>query len=440
MIQQRRKLLSGLYEKIGWPHLLILALAIRLLYVFGLYTPDYYLNLSDDLAYMNLAIQLGEQGFWLTNLQQLGTYSSIIGPGIGWFIFPVVSLFHGSWLALFIYTALIGSLIPVVTYKLALLLFDKRIALISGLWASLYFLHIKYTLSAGKDLWMTLLLLTIIYLTVRYRLTEKIKYLFGSAILYTLLIHLDERFLILSILFLGFFILVDRNKSRPFLRPLLFVVTVSMLSLPWLIRNYRVYNRVILISVRTAPITEKIFGYSHISYFPSHEGRWFLSNAQLDSVKQGMVSRNIRKKLESEQQVEAIKKGILPHRFSYTEKILSNFINFWEPFDFNAGYYQTGYRYDGRWSLKHNLITLTSYATLLLLFPLGFWLLYRKKRFLALYLLAIMLLYFLPHFLLIHFTTYRYRAPLDPLIIIIGCAGIYFAFSRLVYKKSLSDD
>jgi 4-amino-4-deoxy-L-arabinose transferase-like glycosyltransferase len=422
----------------GW-HIFIGAIIVRVAYLALFYSPDYYKNLSDDIAYMNLAVEMINQGIFITDLEQLGLYSSIVGPGIGFLILPVVLVFGKNWLAVFIYTSVVSALIPVLIYKLGKLLSTSYVAVFAALWAIIYVPLIKLNLSCGKDVWMTLLFTAIIYLFLHPNFKKGFKYIIYSAILYVLLIHVDERFLVISpVLFIWLIWNIKIDLKYRVRRTVMFILVCIVFSVPWIVRNYITYDRVVLISVRTAGFTDKLFGYEPKEYFPTHEGRWYLSESQIDSVKNSLFNNAILKKVE-QQQIDAIREGKIPHKFSYAETVMASFINFWEPIDINKGYYQTGYRYDPAWSFKHNISVFFTYGVMLLFFFFGIWRLWITRPNELKLIISLILIYSLVHALFIPFTVFRYRIPIDPLIIILGWMAItYFGQKILIQLKLIN--
>ena len=410
----------------------IFALVIRLLYIIVFYYPGISEEFADDKAYMNIAENLLQQGFWLSDLEMLGSYSGVVGPGIGWILYPVVAIFGSNWLAVFIYVAVGSAFIPVLIYKLAGFLYNQRVALFAAFMGIIYVPFIRYTLSAGKDIWMTLFLLLVVYVLLRQKNKwNGFLYFLLIGFLYTFLFHLDERFLIFAPFILLFFLSeTGLSPGKRYLKAITFTSLVVLMTIPWVVRNYQVYDRVILISVRTAPYTEKIFGYEPVEYFPAHEGRWKIPEATLDSIKNNQIENPDQlKKIKTPQQIDAIKKGILPEDFTYWETVWSSFINFWEPIDLVYSYYQTGHRFDGRWSLRHNLSVGFTYGVMLLFSLVGLFYLYKRNKSISNLFLIILIIYMSLHIFLIPFTNSRYRLPLEPIIIIYGSYGLIKALS-----------
>jgi hypothetical protein len=134
-------------------------------------------------------------------------------------------------------------------------------------------------------------------------------------------------------------------------------------------------------------------------------------------------------------QIKAMKNGILPHRFSKLESAWSVFQILWKPVDFNRGYSTTGYRYDGVWSLRHNLSVGLTYGLLLPFALYGIILLFRQRWKIAIFLTSILCYHTLIHVLFIPFTRNRYRIPIDAVIIILGIYGMLEVFNRIKLKK-----
>lgn len=422
----------------GMVYLFVSALVVRLIYITFLYSNDFHNNLSDDIAYMNLADQMIKQGIFVTDLENLGLYSSVVGPGIGWLLIPVILLFGTNWLPVFITTAIISSIIPALIYRLSKLLVSQNAAFLAGTWSVFYMPFVKYTLSAGKDIWMTLLLILLILSLFRLKKNPRTVLLIAISIIYTFLFHLDERFLLISPLIIIYFLFfTGLGKSTRFKQTALFIAFVLLLSIPWTIRNHIVYDKIILISVRTAPYTDKIFGYTPIEYFPSHEGRWYLSPKQLDSIQNDEIVSEIEKTLEP-QHIDAIKNGNLPHKFTSWETMKATFVNFWQPIDLQPSYYQSGFRFDPMWSLKHNLSIGLTYGVILLFSLYGIYMFFKNYHPDFFFIILLILLYSAIHVFLIPFTHYRYRIPIDPYIIILGCYGIQSLYTKWLRRNEES--
>lgn len=409
---------------------------IRLTLVLKGYYSNVMSDFSDDLAYMNLAQNMIQQGLFVTDLQQLGIYSSIVGPAIGWLLYLPALIGGGDWLPVFIMVAAATSFIPVLVYLNGLEYFNYRTAVAASLWAMIYIAFYKNIASAGKDLWMTLGMLLFLWYYGRHLFNKpeiKVKKLVIAGAIYGFLILLDERFLVLSPVFFLFIILNSKRKSfaNSTKQALVFTGIVILMLVPWTIRNYMVYERFILVSVRTAPITEKIFGLPHVEYFLIDDNAWYVSPEVLDSVQRGLKGPETQTgEYLGVQQVEAIRLGILPQKFSTAEFMFSNFIEFWQPLDIWYSYKQFGYRFDGKWSLGHNLSILVSYGILIPFMILGLIKLLRHEKGKGVFFCTIIFVYMIFHITMIPFTEYRYRMPLDGILILLAFYSLFSSYKN----------
>ena len=263
-----------------------------------------------------------------------------------------------------------------------------------------------------------------------------IKYPYVNVIIlsfiFSLLVHIDERYIAYSLLLPFFIVLFEKKGWRTGLvKVLLFAFITILLMTPWLIRNFYVYNKLVVISVRTAPMTDKILGVRSKESLLPPEGRWYLNDAQIKNAANGKIVRRNDGKQINGKQLNAMKDGILPHKFSKLESMWSVFQILWKPVDLNRGYSTTGYRYDGVWSLRHNLTVGLTYGLLIPFLIWGFILLIRQQRKIGIFLISVLVYHSLIHMLFIPFTRNRYHIPVDAIIIVTGVYGMIKAFEKL---------
>lgn len=434
-------------------YLISLAFLIRIVIAVIQYNNASYLNLADDLCYYEFGENVISQGVFVKDTSQFNRFATtFVGPGMGWIVGIILYIFGPSWLPIFIVSAIVSSLITVFIYKLGKLLFDKKVAFCAAFWSIFYVFFMKYLGTCGKDLWMTFLFLLVIYFCFKSR--EKLaisKYIIYLSITYFYLIHIDERFLIFGpLIFIFLFFSNKSNLLSGFYKGIVYAVFVIALSTPWLIRNYQVFNRVILIGVRTNKFTEKVFNYEHKEYLNNYEYLDYISPEQIDSIRTGTiqpdkngeillynelgeltVSGGHYNRLVTEPEIIHLKKGYSPHRFTKLETMWATFKIFWRPFDFWNEYYMYGYSFNGKCSLKHNLSGGISYGLLLPFFIIGLILLIIHKPYIGITFLIIVSSYSLLHVLFVPFITERYRLLLAPIIIILGSYGILYFIDRI---------
>jgi 4-amino-4-deoxy-L-arabinose transferase-like glycosyltransferase len=429
----------------------IVSLTIRLLYGIYIFKIEGTNKFVDDWVYINYAKNIMSQGIFVPDIIKLkegistptglrGGASAFIGPGFPLIVAFVFMFFGENFLPVILLNALISSLLCLLIFYIGRELFNERVAVFASVWSIFYILFIKYTPRILKENWLAFLFPLIIFLFLRETKRKEISlyFLLLISILFTCLIHMDERyFTYFPFLLIGFIFLDKDSWKKGLKKALSFSLIVFALMVPWLIRNYIVYNRIIIISVRTAPFTEKLFGYSHVEYFKSYKDAWYLSPDQINSVLLGNLVTNRSGKI-SEEQVDAMRDGIIPKPFSKFEIYLSRFIELWEPIDLKRSYYQCGYRYDGVWSLRHNLSVGLTYGILLPFAFIGLIIFFKQKRNIAIFLASILFLHSLINVLFIPFTINRYRIPIDTIIILLGVYGFIELFNNIKIKINKS--
>ena len=165
----------------------------------------------------------------------------------------------------------------------------------------------------------------------------------------------------------------------------------------------------------------------------------YLNPIAIDSILNGYEVLDFESNTLHKQQYDAMRnKNKIPHKFSYWEKCISSFRSLWKPIDITYNYTTGGFRFDGKWSLKHNLSVGLTYGLLLIFSVIGWINLYKKNRKLALFFIIILSYHTLIHMLFIPFTRNRYRIPIDFMIIILGSYGMFNTYSYLKLKLKSS--
>jgi hypothetical protein len=92
-------------------------------------------------------------------------------------------------------------------------------------------------------------------------------------------------------------------------------------------------------------------------------------------------------------------------------------------------------------SVKHNVISILFFGSLLPFMIYGFWLLIQKRKQFYFYILSSLLVYHtLIHVAFIPYTRDRYRHPVDFIVIIVGLYGIFMLVQIVTkYKKSIGN-
>jgi len=417
--------------------ILVFSLISRLGYGFYMFQNLGTCGFCDDWDYISYANQIIEQGIWVKDISKL--LDARGGPGFPLIIAVLFALFGENYLAVVILNAIISSLITILIYKLGEEIFNKKVGLISSIWSIFYILHIRYIPTVLKEVLLAFIFSLIIYLfileTKRCLISWKSLLL---PILYGFFIHIDERYFVyFPILIFAFIILDNESRKNGIKKATLFLSIVLLLMIPWILRNYYVYKRPIILTEMTAKFTDRIFGYDE-----EIKKRDVKSVKQIefyesitDSILSGMGVKS------SGGRVEGIKKGIslgyIPHTYNGLENWYAEFKELWRPIRFNGGYVGGGYRFEGpSWSLKHNLTEGLTYGILLPFFLIGLYFVFKSRNKYGIFILLIIFTHTIIHTTLA-WARNRYRIPIDAFIIVIAFYGIqqlYFHFKYL--KKS----
>jgi len=396
----------------------------------------------DDWDYIEYAEHILDQGIFVPDISNLSAHS---GPGFPIVIAFMFLIFGKSYIPLVILNALVSSSLCILIFYLGKELFDKNVGLFASIWGIFYVLHIRYIPRILKEVWVAFLFALIIFIFIKITKQNKItkKFILFS-LLFVFLIHMDERFFVYFIIFcLGFLLLDNHSWKIGLKKVLVFFVMVIFLMIPWLIRNYHVYGRIVILTERTAWITDKYFGYT--------EEADKLEKEKIDKL---VLYDKITKSLLEGKDVQydikylgklkkAIKLGYIPHRFNKYERWFAEFKEFWRPFRFKGGFVGHGYRFEGpSWSLKHNLSVGLTYGMLLPFFIIGIFFVLKNTNRYSIFVLCIIIIHTCIHVFLAHVRN-RYRIPIDAFIIIIAFYGLqqlYWKYLDWREKHSLKKE
>jgi 4-amino-4-deoxy-L-arabinose transferase-like glycosyltransferase len=412
--------------------LFVLSFLVRLSY--GLY---YFLkygssNFSDDWAYIKFAEEMLKQGVFVPDISGLTQTKAGITPFYPLVIYLSFKAFGINYLPLVIFNAVLSSSITILIYYIGLYSFNNTVGLLSSAWSILYINYIRWVPNLLKENLVQFLFALLILLLLIYLLKNQ-GYLILAiiSIVFTVLIHTDERYTIYYLVLVAVLFLTGQVSIKSKLLSLIFLNTVIVIfMLPWLIRNYEVYHRPVFLSERTAFITDRLFGYKNENYF-SQEIQ--LSDATLDSVVKGhpiydMTMYNIIQR--------GISYGSYPKRYSKGEKMYIDFKELWRPFRFSNMWVSEGFRPEGKWSMSHNLSLILSYGILLPFFLAGIYYSIKSRNVIWPVMLNILLLHTIIHITFI-LSQNRYRIPIDVIIIVAAFYGLTSIYEKYRFKRKL---
>ena len=197
---------------------------------------------------------------------------------------------------------------------------------------------------------------------------------------------------------------------------------IILLNIPWVIRNYKVYDQLVVISPRTTAITSYFWGekVTHLN-FSSYEN-----------------ARDRNKEKFSERSATFEKSySDAPRSFTRAGVKVRAFINFWQPAYFKPQYITYGFR-PQKWSLQHNIASILFYGMFLPFYLAGLVIFFRKKYALGLFIAMIPLIHSLLHMYLVS-PLERYRSPISFIVVVIGFWNLNLIFEGVIKMLSTND-
>ncbi len=389
--------------------LLLLSVFVRLIFVCFDFHANETSKFADDWLYLKLG-ELFASGTWNQHM--------IVAPVIPIIVSFWYLIFGSAITPMIIYNVVIGALSVPVYYSLGKEVFNKHVGWLMAIWGVFCFETFQYYARILKEPTLFFLLpLTLLFLYRSVNREFEWKNILIAALAFILLIHTDERFVFYLPLFLLFFFFPNNAFSVKKAKPMiLWGGLVLLLMMPWTIRNYAVYDQLVVLTPRTTAFTSKIWG----------------DNIQdMDFAGESRIDRSARiieeRKTEYKEQF-----GREPRPFSPNEARVRAFLYFWQPTLFSVTYISYGHRSQGPWTLPRNLISLAFLGAFIPFYFLGLGLLVKRKMYFGLLFALIPLLHSLLHAYMV-WTLPRYR---QPVLFIIAMVGIWSAIEVYRFIKT----
>lgn len=334
---------------------------------------------------------------------------------------------------IFVFNSLLSSATTILIYYIGKIAFNKQIALWSAAWSITYYFFFQSTGSILKENIQIFMLTLLVFMFIKYMIDNKLKTLILLTLFLAITFHTDERYMVYTA-FIGLFLLINDVKTGKKLKhTMVYVVLVIITLIPWTIRNYGQYDRVVIITERTTRFTDKIFGYEtpteslpgitsyNRDYLPLYE-------AITDSIERGLeVTSNVRYITNIKM---AVNNGDKLVTLTIPQHYWEEFKEYWQPFRFSKTAVAYGYRYfKGGWSFGHNVIVMGTYGVLIPFFLIGVFFYFKRKDKFGYVLFAVIMIHFLLHIVAFH-TQQRYRLPTDPMYILTAFYGVYYLFNK----------
>ncbi len=383
--------------------LFLIAVVLKGTYVFYTYVNFGTSGWNDAFYYIHLGEQI-VQGNWNPDGGKFDGF--IVAPVVPLLVALFIMLFNEPIVPFLAYNLLVTGAMVCVLYYLGKALFNSFSAWGIAIWG--VFLIDAYYGSTSVLKEPTLFLLLPLLLLFIVKSVTNQRYLWntiGAVLTFSFLIHTDERFLIYFPYFLLVFV-VRKPFNLPtfYKQSLIWIFGVLLFMLPWAISNYHVYDQVVLLTPRTTAFTSKLWGenISSLSFVRSDE-------AAGSTVTKWRI--NEARKFEEQH-------GVRPREYGKTEAKIRAFIHFWRPLLLKPTYIQYGYR-GVAWSPRGNIRMMAYYGIFLPFYLFGFYLLYKRKMYVAFLIALIPVIHSLLHAYMV-WPIHRYRAPILFIVVMIG--------------------
>lgn len=395
--------------------LFIVTLFLRSLYVYIDYTNNNTTKWCDDWEYLLMGVSIFE-GDWEPTLPR-GEQMQVapLLPVIVAYSFKVFGI---TYIPIFILNIVLTSLLIPLLYMIGKEVFSRKIGLFLAIWGILYVDFYKYSPNILKESIVFFLLPLTIYFLIK---TIKYKYKFINILIlsvsFSVLIHADERYFLYFPLIILVILFQRTVNFKKVLKPAFqFFGIVLLIMFPWLIRNYIVFEQVVILSPRTTAFTSKLWGDNISGVTFSDE-----------KAKQKAIERRYNDAIEIGK-----KYNIKPYIFGKYESYYRAFINYWQPAYFGPTFFQDGLRFH-IWSFKHNLSGILFYGIFLPFYIIGLYLLIKQKYNFGIVISLIPIIHSLLHTYMI-MPLERYRSPVVFIIVLIALY-IIFKISRSIKNK-----
>lgn len=307
---------------------------------------------------------------------------------------------------------LLNALMVFVLFRLGELLVNPTIGYLMAIWSVFNFAFIRLNNQIMKESLVFLLLPMIVLCVINIYHNRKVfANLISSSLLFSTLIHTDERYMVYTPFILMFILLVIPRK-RKVAYPAMWLAILVLTMVPWTIRNYQKYNDIIILAPRTTSFTSHLWGTN-------------ISGLHFSSENNTQVNVGYWK---DKAEVLGRQFGVQPYSYGPREKYLKAFVHYWKPAYFKLTFIQYGFR-GVKWSWSHNLNGIIFYGMFLPFYLAGFFFALFRKYWLMAFLGSLPLVHSLVHTIMI-WPLERYRLPMDFLVVLIGIWFCYLMIRR----------
>ncbi len=411
-------------ERLFLAGLFVFAFLLRIIYLLQIKSNPFFENLSLDPLFHDLWAQSIAQGDWL------GEGVFFRAPFYPYFLALLYKIFgHDLFLARLI-QHLLGSFSVVVVYLLSRRLYDRKVAVISGLLAAAYWIFIHFEGELLLDFW--LVFLGPLLLLLLYRAAEKSRFLnwFLAGMILGLFAITRPNILIFTPFILIWLWIQKQTKWRTALKYWVWVgLGAVMIISPVTLRNYLRGHDFVLISSQGGInffIGNNPYADGTSAVVPGLGDDWDYADAVV------LAEQELGRKLKPSQASNYFYRRGWDFILNESEKSLpllwKKFYLFWNKFEV---------------SNNQNTYFFQRYSSLLRILPVGFWIIgplsllgivlslrnFRKYSLLIFYLFSYMLT------VVLFFVADRLRLPVIPVLIIFSGFALVQLWEKVKSKQ-----
>ena len=371
----------------------------------------------DAKLYINTGLSFSDGNYYPTDGSR--TSYMIIGPGIPLIVAASKLLFGDPIWPILVLNCLISALLVFVLYKLGETIINKKAGMLLAFWSIFNFSLIRTNYQILKEPFLITIVPLITLLVVYISKNRNVLwYTVASSLLFSVLIHIDERFLVyLPIVVVS--ILISKRVPKRAIYALIWIVILLISMIPWTIRNYKQFNELVILTPRTTSFTSKVWGTN-----------WGQNHFEDDSRKERLIKYRIQSFKEAAEEAK-----VEPREYGKYEKYLMAFYHYWKPVYLKTSFIQYGFR-PVKWSISHNISGLIFYGIFLPFYLIGIIVALLRKNYLIIFLSLMPIYHSLFHTVMV-WPLERYRLPMNFLIVLVALWVIFELVENIRTKRRI---
>jgi len=336
-------------------------------------------------------------------------------PFYPYFLAGIYALFGHSYNIVRIIQILLSCFTCILIFLLADKLFNRKVALLSGLISSFYPYLIFYSTAILKETLFTFLLILNIYFFCKENLNNKF-YNTVFAGIFAGLTALTNSVYLLFVIFTFLFFLISKKFKQAIILIIIFILIYSL----WIIRNYKVFNTFIW-GANVSGSTLYIHSVIPYEILATDKNIKFQENDIYLKKAKNMDEISGTKFL-----IKTTKEIILANPGEFLNRTVKRFLKLYRFFPHkDKGYIHS-----------EKLMIITSLCSYGLLFPFFIYGFFRNLKDFKKYIFLYMTIFTFTFVYSITWAIIRYRIPLEPYIIIFASYGIMNIFEVIKNAKT----